>query len=178
MANREFRKVKSLNFLYEVSEDGFVVRNSVSKKCLKAVKNNCGYWKVHVRIRGNSKQVYVHRLVAECWLGDCPIGYEIDHIDRNKSNNHHSNLRYVTHSENCQNRITNSAHPIEIYNEIETLYFKSQQDCAAFLSEKYNLNISTIRKRLTQHRHHIYGYNIRYLKSCLNGETGHHHFME
>ena len=38
-------------------------------------------------------------MVAECWLGEKPEGYEIDHIDRNSQNNDYRNLRYVTRSE-------------------------------------------------------------------------------
>jgi hypothetical protein len=44
--------------------------------------------------------VSVHQMVAECYLGSCPVGYEVDHIDGNKSNNHISNLQYLTKEEN------------------------------------------------------------------------------
>ena len=47
----------------------------------------------------------MHRIVAECWLGDRPEGYEIDHIDRNTHNNKYTNLRYVTHSVQMKNRV-------------------------------------------------------------------------
>ena len=49
-------------------------------------------------------RVPIHKVVAECWLGDKPDGYEVDHIDRNSHNNHYSNLRYVTRSEQMKNR--------------------------------------------------------------------------
>lgn len=42
----------------------------------------------------------VHRLVAAAFLGPCPIGHEVDHIDFNPGNNHWSNLQYLTHAEN------------------------------------------------------------------------------
>mgnify|MGYP002635547595 CR=1 FL=1 len=43
-------------------------------------------------------QVRVHRLIALCWIGNSDL--EINHIDGNKTNNHVSNLEYVTSSEN------------------------------------------------------------------------------
>lgn len=47
---------------------------------------------------------YVHRLVYLTFLGNIPSGREIDHIDRCAHNNHLSNLRLATRSQNCVNR--------------------------------------------------------------------------
>ena len=49
------------------------------------------------------KLVKMHHLIVRRY-GTIPIGYEIDHIDHNPLNNQRSNLRIVTHQENCQNR--------------------------------------------------------------------------
>ena len=46
----------------------------------------------------------VHQMVAECYIGPCPDGYEVDHIDGNKTNNHISNLQYLTKEENLFKR--------------------------------------------------------------------------
>lgn len=45
---------------------------------------------------------YVHRLVAEAWIGEIPEGYEVNHKDGNKTNNEISNLKIVTPSENIR----------------------------------------------------------------------------
>lgn len=45
----------------------------------------------------------IHCLVAEHFIGPRPEGMLIDHIDRNKHNNHVSNLRYATYKENNRN---------------------------------------------------------------------------
>lgn len=47
---------------------------------------------------------YVHRLVAETFIENPSDLPEVDHKDRNKSNNEVTNLRWVTHKENMENR--------------------------------------------------------------------------
>lgn len=48
------------------------------------------------QVRIKSKTFYVHRLVLETFVGECPEGFECDHIDRNRSNNMLENLRWIT----------------------------------------------------------------------------------
>lgn len=50
---------------------------------------------------------YVHRLVAEAWIGSIPEGYEVNHKDANKWNNKVSNLEIVTKSENIRHAFEN-----------------------------------------------------------------------
>ena len=44
--------------------------------------------------------VPVHKLVALTFLGPCPEGHEIDHVNGNFQDNRLVNLEYVTHQEN------------------------------------------------------------------------------
>lgn len=46
--------------------------------------------------RGKCSQRRLHCLVARAFLGPCPDGLEVDHIDGDKTNARLSNLRYVT----------------------------------------------------------------------------------
>jgi hypothetical protein len=64
-----------------------------------------GHFQVKLLKNGEYKYFYVHRLVGEHFL-EKPSAEKclIDHIDRNKTNNHFSNLRWVTHQENGNNR--------------------------------------------------------------------------
>ncbi len=190
-ANLEFRKIKSLDFLYEISEDGRILRNVKSKRQIKIFLDMhhslTGYYAAFICRKGEVKRLMIHTLVAECWLGDRPKGMEIDHIDRNAHNNHYSNLRYVNHSEQMKNRVmsdrvikiaTNNcvnhsltyiARPVQIIGRNENKTFRSMTKCAEHLAEIYGHKPEQFRYKLKKRRHHIYDYDIIY----LNAETRH-----
>lgn len=90
---------------YEVSEDGRIRRrtsgrNTFQGKILKNVLMGMGYYVVNPSIGGKNVLMYVHRIVATAFLGECPDGMEVNHKDGNKLNNNVSNLEYVTHAGN------------------------------------------------------------------------------
>lgn len=208
-SNLEFRKIKSLKFLYEVNSNGTIFRNVKSKKQNKIKldmhHSDKGYYMTFIHVGGRrpgayTKRVMIHRVVAECWLGPCPEGYQVDHIDRNSHNNDYRNLRYVTHSEQMKNRdhskiiqrgIKNLAeyqadrrrtktlqvltHPVLLKkSEEEEVVFENFQQCADFLVSTQGKNRWTILNRLKLRRKHIYGYDIIY----LNAETVHNSSTE
>ena len=168
--NREFRKVPSLKFFYEISEDGRFLRNIKSKKYLKPYLDRDGYYRFWVSIKGKQRTCLAHSLVAECWLGPRPEGYEIDHIDRNRANNDWRNLRYVTHKENmansdCSNRSNQAQRCKEVFGHQvqwgDTL-FPSFRDCAKAIAEETGANYNTIRNYLRDRRHWVHGKPVRY----------------
>ena len=75
----------------------------VKLKLLKPIIVN-SYEAVHTPLSHGHKLVKVHKLVAETFIGTVPENKCIDHIDRNKLNNDISNLRWVTYSENANNK--------------------------------------------------------------------------
>ena len=48
----------------------------------------------------DGQKYYLHQLVLEAFVGEKPLGYECDHINRNKHDNSLKNLRYITVAEN------------------------------------------------------------------------------
>lgn len=159
---QEFRKIPSLNFLYEVSSNG-KIRNVKSKRILNPYKNNQGYYMISASIKGVISYKLVHSLVAECWLKRPSFKCEIDHLDRDKTNNDFRNLRYVTHSENNKNRVMFWKHPIDISGPDGVHHFETMKECASFLSEKYGKTYKSIRIRLSMRRSRIFDYDITYL---------------
>ena len=190
-ANLEFRKIPSLMFLFEVNGDGTIFRNARSKRVLKCYKHshnsNTEYWCLNVKLKKRIRKVYIHKVVAECWLGAKPEGYEIDHIDRNSLNNHWTNLRYVTHSEQMRNRdysgelwdklIANLAignggriNPVRLIRNDETIDFPTARRAAKYLAQVYpHKKEKSFNDKFYLRRHRIFDYDVIY----LNAETGH-----
>lgn len=67
--------------------------------------SNAGYWRVYVS-GGAESGVSAAYLVAERALGPKPEGYSVDHWNRDRLDNRRANLRYVTRTEQMQNRET------------------------------------------------------------------------
>ena len=99
----EYRKIKSLKFLYEVNSKG-EIRNVKSKKPVKGYLEKNGYVRVTFENKclGRTVRTSVHRLVAEAFLPNPDNLPEVNHKDSNRQNNDVSNLEWVTHSENMK----------------------------------------------------------------------------
>lgn len=88
---------------YSVSNFGNV-RNDNTRRILRPEPDHDGYQVVLFSVDSVRKIQKIHRLVAEAFC-DKPEGCDIvDHIDHNVTNNHFSNLRWVTISVNCKNK--------------------------------------------------------------------------
>lgn len=83
---------------YEVSDLGRVRR--VGRCVLSSDGYRLGYPSVQLCVNGKRTTLFVHRLVAAAFIGPCPSGLEVNHLDRDKTNNRSENLEYVTRSEN------------------------------------------------------------------------------
>lgn len=87
---------------YEISEMGDV-RNSKTKRLLKPkVRKSNGYLEVQFYDEGNRTYHYIHRIVANNFIPNPDNKTQVNHKDEIKSNNHISNLEWVTPRENTQ----------------------------------------------------------------------------
>ena len=89
-------------FCYDISTGNFIRR--IDRQCVKAgsiagTKNDRGYIKIMV----DRKNYSAHRLAWIYVYGEIPTGFEIDHINRNTSDNRIVNLRLATHQQNAEN---------------------------------------------------------------------------
>lgn len=81
----------------QVSRFGTLHEHTCKGRILRAGIGSNGYLTVTLG-RGNSRTV--HSLVAAAFIGPRPDGCEVLHCDGTRTNNHVSNLRYGTRTEN------------------------------------------------------------------------------
>lgn len=92
---------------YEASDKGRLrstnYKNSGKTKVLKPALANDGYLKTMLlNDDGKYRSWTVHLFICLTFLGEKPKGYEVNHMDGNKTNNSINNLEYVTRSENIK----------------------------------------------------------------------------
>ena len=63
-------------------------------------KNSHGYYAMYLCVDGTKKSLKVHRLVAEAFIPNPHNKTDVNHIDKDKTNNSVSNLEWVTKREN------------------------------------------------------------------------------
>lgn len=88
---------------YEVSESGHVRNMFTHKQVYEHETGSGGYLKITIKdINGVTRHIKLHRLVAFMYLGEPGENLEVDHINRNKRDNHFTNLRWCSHAQNMK----------------------------------------------------------------------------
>ena len=105
MGIEEWRPLSGSDGRFEVSSWGRVHslrRDGTIKQVLNGAKNRHGYIRVQAKALNQRRLWFIHQLVAMAFIGDCPKGHMVNHIDNDPSNNYWSNLEYVTARGNQQ----------------------------------------------------------------------------
>lgn len=84
---------------YKIKTDGSIY-NIKSKKFVKQIKNLSGYCYVTLCKNGKKRNFYVHRLVASHYLINKNNLPQVNHINKNRSDNRVSNLEWISISNN------------------------------------------------------------------------------
>ena len=149
---------ETLLITYYVSNKGnikSILKNNNKEKILKKMICGSDYY----RLRISKKQLYIHHLVAKCFIGNRPENCVVDHIDRNPLNNCVENLRYCSTSENVRN--SNSFRKdilVEDINERRKLYRKGK---------KYECECGSIIRLSGKSQHFKTKKHLEYVKNNL-----------
>ena len=103
----EWRNVTGYEKSYLISNYGKLI--SIKRKTPIRIKSKIsteGYEHVALSLNGKIQWTSIHRLVALMFIPNPENKPQVDHIDRNRSNNIYTNLRWCTGSENMLNPLT------------------------------------------------------------------------
>lgn len=116
---------------YDVTKDGDVISLRSNKKLKVKTGNGQGnYLGVCLSIKGNQKYKLVHRLVAEKYIPNPENLPEVNHKDKDKTNNHVDNLEWCSRSENNTHSRGRS---IQLIKDKVGIWFPTIKDAAQFL---------------------------------------------
>ena len=113
------KKQLSKELLQSLRFYDYLIYDPTSKSCVRSTKtgkevgciDSKGYWatKMYSNMSGKWHHVRIHRIVVDLCLKIPDTYFEVDHIDRCKTNNRLDNLRIVTSAQNNRNRPMSSA---------------------------------------------------------------------
>lgn len=146
--NEVWKAIKDYEGMYEVSSCGRVM--SLKRKApriLKACLSTDDYLRVCLSKEGKVRRLAVARLVAEAFIPNPNNLPEVDHINRNRTDNCAENLRWATRAEQAENRVKSWEHSVETKLQVLCVEteekFSNSAAAARWISEQ-SLSDSTI----------------------------------
>ncbi|MEB8150467.1 NUMOD4 domain-containing protein [Staphylococcus xylosus] len=143
--------IKSLSRVVDRGSYSFISK----EKLLKFREATQGRYYVDLQKDKNVKRFYVHKLVALAFIGECPKGMNVCHINGNCQDNTLANLRYDTQRQNqidiyrYGKRHGNSKLSIEQILKIRSLYKTNRyttRELAKMFSVSQNCTQRIVRK--------------------------------
>ena len=103
--NAEFVDLIDFENDYEIKTTyPYEIKNKRTGRILKESTNGVGYYQVYL----NRVNYYKHRLIAKQFISNPNNLPCVDHINHNRNDNHISNLRWCSISNNSKNRSSNN----------------------------------------------------------------------
>ena len=122
-------------------------RNRILAQKLR--KDNC----LQVNLWHNGKPItyYVHRLVAEAFLGEASSDMTVNHKDGNRQNNHVDNLEWLSRTDNIRHGFDNDFYSTQKCCELinmdgKTYYFQSLSKASKFLNRNVGYISGVLKK--------------------------------
>jgi hypothetical protein len=176
----EWRPIAGYEGKYEVSNYGNVkslnFRGTDKEQHLSLSTNFSSYLRTVLYKEGKKHNLFVHRLVAEAFIPNPENKTDVDHRDKDTTNNKVENLQWLTRSENIKksfsqgNKISEKNKSItKEANQIISIWVNEKQDLE-FIGNVYELVRTFPEMRLSQgnlnevrlgNRNHHKGWKIK-----------------
>lgn len=156
MEEMEWRDIIGYEGYYQISEYGDIKNTKTGKIRRPKINSKHGYMDIDLYKDGLCSWKRVHRLVAEAFipnLNNLPV---VMHLENNKTNNHYTNLKWGTISENTEQAFNDelilTVKRYELYNDKENIIvvgMEQLQELTKYGHSQLNTNIknNTILKR-------------------------------
>lgn len=126
---------------------------TIKSRILRSQPHYHGYRMVPLSREGSREIRTIHSLVAEAFLGPCPDGQEVRHLDGIADNCRVGNLKYGTKLENCADMIrhgkslagTRNPNAKLTESAVAEVRKAGRNSCALF-AKRYGMRESSVRK--------------------------------
>lgn len=162
MEQEIWKSVIGFEGIYEVSNFGYIrslrcnrgkTGETMPRKVPRPIarpKNQDGYLSCKLKDRERSKSYLVHRLVAIHFIDNPKNLPEVDHVDNDRANCHHSNLRWISRKNNILRSFTEGnrirqAYPQKL-SEQDAVDICTSTESKWALAKKYNISVSHVRE--------------------------------
>ena len=108
MEDEDYRVMVLYDTTIKVFRDGrihtlFKYKDGREKWTDRVFRLSQGYPRVMIGLKKNKRADHlVHNIIALCYLGEKPHGYQTDHINSIRTDNRLENLQYITQQQNIQ----------------------------------------------------------------------------
>ena len=147
-------RVRSTNRTIELAGGG---KRTLPGKILRPSVQK-GYRRVTLSEKGIETTFLIHRLVVDTFVGPITDGMEVDHINEDHGDNRAENLRLLSRFDNASrstrgtfrkksNAMENNPRRKRVIGYIDGVEHETLP-CAKYISERYGINYSTVRRHL------------------------------
>lgn len=139
---------------YYISKEGkvYVVKKGYARE-LKQGSTKNGYIEIRLNTYTKGKHYSIHRLVADHFIPNPENKPEVDHIDRDRTNNNYTNLRWCTRKENMEycfeytSPVRNFTKCVLINKDLNfEKEFNTITECCKWASENLKLSYTGLQK--------------------------------